>query len=311
MNMKKKIFTFCLLLFGVTTFHAQEVFQDNNGKFGVKDSVGNIIVSPKYDWIEDFYEGFATVNIGGTQKPEEYFKGGKWGFIDKTGREITPIKYDIASSFINGFAKVGQVGKYSFINKKGKEITNLIYDDTFYFFEDLASVKKDDTYSFIDTLGRTVLRLNKGASANLFSDGLCLVFSEFENNFFIDKTGKKVITFEEYYEDISSFYEGKAVVGSNEKWGYIDKTGKVAIPLIYDAAESFSEGLAAVNIGGEYQSVMEFVGGQWGFIDLTGKLVIPFKYDNAEKFENGLAKVELNGREFFIDKNGNEVSEDE
>ena len=44
-----------------------------------------------------------------------------------------------------------------------------------------------------------------------------------------------------------------------------------------------------------------------GFIDKTDTVVIPAKHDYAWPFYNGKAQVWLNGRQFFIDRNGNEV----
>lgn len=46
-----------------------------------------------------------------------------------------------------------------------------------------------------------------------------------------------------------------------------------------------------------------------GFINKEGQFVISPIYDLAQSFSNGKAKVELDGREFYIDKNGNEVKE--
>jgi hypothetical protein len=51
-----------------------------------------------------------------------------------------------------------------------------------------------------------------------------------------------------------------AKVTVNGKWGFIDKTGKVVILLMYDFAGIFAEGLACVELDGEY-----------GFIDKAGK----------------------------------------
>jgi len=45
-----------------------------------------------------------------------------------------------------------------------------------------------------------------------------------------------------------------------EKWGYIDKTGKIVFEPQFDNAGYFSEGLAGVRIGKKY-----------GYIDKTGK----------------------------------------
>ena len=95
-----------------------------------------------------------------------------------------------------------------------------------------------------------------------------------------------------------------------EKWGFIDKTGKLAIPLQFDWAAGpwvtgtwgFSDGLAPVQQGKK-----------WGFIDKNGKMVIPPRYNGALKFSEGLAAVLLGEEDAetepwgFIDKTGKMV----
>ena len=44
-------------------------------------------------------------------------------------------------------------------------------------------------------------------------------------------------------------------MGLNGKYGYVNKIGKLAIPLKYEKVSYFSEGLAAVKLNGK-----------WGFI---------------------------------------------
>jgi len=69
----------------------------------------------KYDWIGNFAEGLARVQLDG-----------KWGYIDREGKEVIQIKYDGAGDFFEGRARVVLNGKYSFINKEGKEIEEKI-----------------------------------------------------------------------------------------------------------------------------------------------------------------------------------------
>ena len=95
------------------------------------------------------------------------------------------------------------------------------------------------------------------------------------------------------YDYISCLSEGLAVVGKNDKSGFVDKTGKVVIPLIYDGAWWFSEGLAEVDKNGKR-----------GFIDKTGKVAIPLIYDDAYHFNNGEAEVGVDDERFYIDKEG-------
>ena len=65
------------------------------------------------------------------------------------------------------------------------------------------------------------------------------------------------------------------------------------IPIKYDDAYFFSEGLARVKLNGK-----------WGFINKIGEEVIPLKYDEVENFSEGFAKVKLNGKVFYINKRG-------
>ena len=89
--------------------------------------------------------------------------------------------------------------------------------------------------------------------------------------------------------------EGFALVSLKGKAGFIDKSGKEVIPLIYDEAVAFSEGLATVELNGKN-----------GFINRKGEVVIPLKYDKAAFFKGGIAWVNLNGIEKYVDKKGNE-----
>jgi hypothetical protein len=65
---------------------------------------------------------------------------------------------------------------------------------------------------------------------------------------YVDKTGKKVISFK--YDMAWSFSGRFAGVESNGKWGYIDTTGKEVILPKYDDVWGFSDGLAEVKSDG-------------------------------------------------------------
>lgn len=88
------------------------------------------------------------------------------------------------------------------------------------------------------------------------------------------------------------------MVEKDDKYGFIDKNGNVVIPLKYDRAGSFHEGLAPVCIGDK-----------WGFIDKSGKVVIPMKYDAVEYFHNGGAIAMIKGKFGMIDKNGKTIAQ--
>jgi len=209
---------------------------------------------------------------------------GKWGFADSTGKVIVAFKYEAASDFTEGLAMVKLNGKMGFINDCGKEVIPLIYDVCDVFNEGLAKVALDREWGYID------------------------------------KTGKEIVPLK--YDVIRDFSEGLAMVCSNGKCGYVDKTGNEVIPLKYGGASDFSEGLACVSLDGPtkdqisamalYISLGKIIlAGKepFGYIDITGKEIIPMKYESCGNFSDGKAKVRLNQREFFIDKTGKEIIE--
>src|ERR1700693_1991299 len=66
------------------------------------------------------------------------------------------------------------------------------------------------------------------------------------------------------------------------KFGYIDRTGKIIIPLQFDGANEFHEGLALVTANGKKL-----------FIDTTGRVVIKPDFDIVYDFSEGLAAVNI------------------
>lgn len=62
------------------------------------------------------------------------------------------------------------------------------------------------------------------------------------------------------------FHEGFAIINIDGKYGFIDKTGQIAIPCIYDSVHCFNEGLAIV-----------YKNGYIGFVDKTGKSSFDYK----------------------------------
>ncbi len=89
----------------------------------------------------------------------------------------------------------------------------------------------------------------------------------------------------------------------NGKCGFIDKTGKAVIPIIYDDImnlkegefffEYFKDGLAIVKKDGKY-----------GAVDRTGQIIIPAQYDWLSPFQNDITTMEQNGKWGVLDRNG-------
>lgn len=94
------------------------------------------------------------------------------------------------------------------------------------------------------------------------------------------------------------------LVKIGDKYGYVDQAGKLVIQVQFDIARDFSEGWAAVNIGGRDSLFGGESGGKWGYIDKSGSWVIKPMFRMAFSFRDGRAKVEIGGQERIIDKTG-------
>src|SRR6218665_3046176 len=118
---------------------------------------------------------------------------------------------------------------------------------------------------------------------------------------YIDKTGKMAI--EPQFDGAGDFQEGLAPIKMGDKWGYINKAGKMVIKPQFGGVYYFQKGRAWIQIG--YK---------WGCIDKTGKIVIKPQFDEAEGFQEGLAMIKFNLHKHgytdshrpggFIDKTG-------
>jgi WG repeat protein len=101
---------------------------------------------------------------------------------------------------------------------------------------------------------------------------------------YLDREGHEVGS---PWDAAEAFTQGRGLVtsykgGSKFLHGYVDTSGKVAIPVQFAGARLFSEGLAAV-----------LVDGKWGYIDRDGKMVIPPRFAEAEAFFGGRAVVRV------------------
>ncbi len=225
----------------------------------------------------------------------------KYGFINKNGEWAIQPAYDGATTFSNGVAVVVVYNEttdeytYSYIDKKGNLKGSFADADQHYC--GLARASYDGSiFGFVDASAD--FKINPLYEAvNNFSDDLALYYDAINKDWgYLNTKGEVVIPAIKLamYDALSSFSEGLARVRIEDKYGFIDKNAKQAIPLIWDYVGSFSDGLAIYEIGDKY-----------GFIDKKGDTKIYAMYDDAASFfENGLAPVEQNGKWGFVNKKG-------
>ncbi|MCS7073372.1 MAG: WG repeat-containing protein [Bacteroidia bacterium] len=265
-------------------------------KWGFANKDKKIVIPCLYDKVTPFNSH----NLSIVQKNNKFY------LLDKTGKIILGTEYGYISNPSEDLYMVCKErldpqgfpeGKVGYINQQGKIVIPLIYDYAYPFSDGLAAVRKDGSTGYIDKTGKVVIPFQKYFTGGQFKDGMTWVRKLDDSNsiVLIDKTGKEYsLPPIDDYNGISDFSEGLAIIKYQEKYGAVDKTGKLVIPTNYEYLSKFSEGLAIAKLTHEAS----------GFIDKTGKLVIPYQYKNVGEFNGGLAYVVLpSQKEGFIDKN--------
>ena len=124
---------------------------------------------------------------------------------------------------------------------------------------------------------------------------------------FIIKLSPKELVVQEIYD----FDSGLALVKINNKYGYVDKSGKFAIKPQFSYAQSFRDGFAMVCEEKEGKHIC-------GFINQKGKVIIDLKYEYGSSdysgyskisdVEDGLIMVRNKDKEAVFDTNGKKLS---
>ncbi len=223
--------------------------------------------------------------------------GEKWGYIDKKGKYIINPQFSDAGYFRDGIARVESSNyKVGYINKKGKFIIPAQYDNGTNFIEGKAFVVQPGGYPLcIDKKGNTLFSLRDAECAFGFSESMAKIAVKDKNGTlkygFVNEKGEVVIN--PQYEAAMSFSEGLAAVRQKGKWGYVDKKGVMVIAPQFDNPSHFKNGLAEFNNGK-----------QSGFIDKKGNYVIAPQFDAAWDFHNGLARIKQGEMYGYINKKG-------
>ena len=300
MIIRPSIYAFLLCLFN-TFGSAQSLFPfEQEGLWGYIDSNGTVIIPPTFPMAGFFYEGKAYAQIGNG-----------FGYIDVTGKEVIPSKYPAAFNFNDGYASVLDIENWCIINATGEMVIPPIFKHPVQFHNGLArfnmNIGSSSFYGFINTKGDTAIEAQFD-KAGEFSEGLCLASKGGYKYGYIDTIGRWVIepkyTMEnsmkvngDYDYSDKNFSGGYAAVMKDEKYGVIDKTGKLVIGFKYGYIGQFSEGLAPAKKDSLF-----------GYIDINENWVIKPKYNGAESFHNGLAAVSkgsfLEEKWGFIDRTG-------
>lgn len=181
--------------------------QDDRELWGLIDTMGREVVSPKYTNMTYCSENRRGVSImRGEQK--------LWGFLDAAGREVIAPRYEGVGVFEEGLCAVQIGDEWAYIDTAGREVFDRRFQSAEGFGEGLAFVvEKDGKPGFIDHGGVMKITILKGFTTHVkFKNGVVCV-------------GKK--------EEIKEDTEGHETISSRTDW-WLNREGRIIWRNSYD-----------------------------------------------------------------------------
>lgn len=279
----------------------------SNGKLGVINAEGKILIQPKYSIIKDYNQDlnntklyregkmttFGAINfLNDTLSTDGPYFGFNIGYFDasgglvelNSGKDIIKQgKHTFILEPVSGMARWYDVknkkysfGYYNLSTKKDIEIDEVkgsFPDNSTWvsgdFFGDLAPVCVDGVWKFIDKKGKTVLSGYDSVIPGRIS-GFWGVLEK-GKAFLVDGKGNTLWR-DKGFEDMIFPHTVDAndfiTIKKNGKWGVVDKAGNVKVDFKYDQADGVRHGWCVVKIGDKI-----------GVVTVDGELRVPIEFD--------------------------------
>ena len=287
--------------FGTIKKNDQDTTSEHN-KYGLIKANGEQVTPLIYDYI---YSARFSDKIG-------IGMNGKEGLIDSTGKEIIRLQYSNFDFQPNGKIVAQLNNKYGIIDQKENIIIPFEYDNIEYGYKN-SIVKKNGNYGVIDSIGNVIIPIKfEKVYENI--DGFYTVKDHYCQYGFYSSAGKMIAP--TIYSEVGIFMDELCDVRRYDKWGKIDKSGNLVIPIIYDKfwmnmvdvdgtnkkkMESIKKnGNDSVTISQvESELIPALYNNEWGVIDSHGKEIIPFEYYSSPRFfANGVFVLEKTKNNF-------------
>ena len=209
--------------------------------YGFVDRQAKIVIQPQFMPAGEFSEDSANLPLGGL--------GSDWVYFDRTGKVVIRIPkgphLENPDSFANGRLRVKEGFTWGYKDASGGWAIQPKYNDAEGFKDGFARVQEGDKWIVIDVYGKTIPQDKKKIHIiGPYSEGLALAI---DNGLmgWVDSQEHPAFPMRKYQKAFN-FSSGLARFQMDDLYGYLDKSGKMAITNQYDDAADFDHGLARV-----------------------------------------------------------------
>ena len=228
----------------------------------------------------------------------------EWGYANLKGELIIPAKYRKCTEFSeDGLAVIYDAKQFTFINIKGETLKTEITDFKLYeifgfgikgFENGFVPVKQNEKWGYLNTSGKLAIPAKYDKVSTFNSDrGVAQSGGKY---IIVNNQGVEIPIEASIITDVKQFAEGFAPYkGAEDRFGFIDVNGKVAIQAQFQSVGYFSGGLAWAKIDKTI-----------GFINPKGEWVIKPQFTTAKNFdaETGMARVKVADKWAYVNKSG-------
>ncbi|MNJ84694.1 KWG Leptospira [compost metagenome] len=199
------------------------------------------------------------------------------------------------------------------------------------------------TWGYVGVNGEFLIPAEYEKCYEFSSNGLAIIYdAKIRQHYLINLKNEKQQTEQPDFKikdgfgfSASTFHNELLLVKIGAKWGYMNTSGKMAIPANYDDGNDFNGGFAAVKKGSQFVildtkgketeiktpalDVRDFSEGlapirtvdkKFGFINTKGELVVPSQFESVGYFSNGLAWAKTADKKLgYIDQTGKWIIE--
>ena len=218
------------------------VFEEN-GKVGLKDEDGKVLIPAQYDAI-----GWSTGKLSIVDKVVGYQSAGLWGLIHTSNKVVTQPEFlDIKpgeGSFLIAQKKspLSQRPSFGLINSSGKTVIPFIYDGLkLSNMRAIVMSRSGNRFHFglTDLSHKFLIPLEYHRIYSLGSLRYAVENFAYKSAIFSEE-GAQLTAFT--IDSISSFKDNLAIIYENQRQGVLDRSGQMIVKPLYDAVRLLEDG---------------------------------------------------------------------
>lgn len=207
-----------------------------NGKYGAIDVYGNSIISPQYERLGDFKNGFAY-----------YFNGGFYGFINKNGM-ASRSRYQWISDFDeNKHAIIKLNNQFGIVKDNDSILLQPQFDLVLNAGANTFVVVKNGKYGFYSGNGCFLSAIDfdykKELPVSYYTNGKLFKLLKKNKQALMDINGRLTIDFDAF-EEVNFAQSNLIRIKRKGKYGFVDRKLSLTIPCKYNSATDFNDGLS-------------------------------------------------------------------